>query len=535
MSPFGLTVHRFLDQISPDDVLKFVSAEMRDLIVHLGGEEADRSIAVEIVRAMVDFEEELESPERRTLIIGLLEDKKRSELAAQLGVSAQELSGPTEVQWSADKLDQLKGFFGIARGDGSVAARPARSLIEPEYGLFDYQLVAAQRLWPTFEGGSGRALLHFPTGAGKTRTAMHVVCRMLVGQKPCVVVWVASGKELLEQAEEAFNDAWSHLGNRPVELLTVWGDASPDLTTFEDGFLIVGLAKASAMFRQDRYWAQRLSQRICLVVFDEAHQSVAPTYKKLTEDLLFVPPKALLGLSATPGRTWADIDEDRKVAEMYMEEKVSLEVEGWDNPVSYLMSEGYLSQPTFETLHADPGMTIGDEDRAAIAAGLELDAAVVHQLSMSHQYLAAVLSAVLKLVNEGHTRVLVFAASVEHAKCIAGLVQSKKITARVVLGETSAQARTQAITKFKGSSEDPMILVNFGVLTTGFDAPKVTAAVIARPTASLVLYSQMVGRAIRGPKAGGTSECKIVTVVDPGLEGFGDVAAAFNNWEDVWG
>ena len=79
-----------------------------------------------------------------------------------------------------------------------------------------------------------------------------------------------------------------------------------------------------------------------------------------------------------------------------------------------------------------------------------------------------------------------------------------------------------------------MILVNYGVLTTGFDAPKASAVVIARPTRSLVLFSQMVGRAIRGPKAGGTEACEVVTVVDPSLPGFGDVAAAFLNWEDVW-
>jgi hypothetical protein len=44
----------------------------------------------------------------------------------------------------------------------------------------------------------------------------------------------------------------------------------------------------------------------------------------------------------------------------------------------------------------------------------------------------------------------------------------------------------------------------------------------------------MVGRAIRGPRAGGNKEAEIVTVVDRGLPGFGSVAEAFNNWEDVW-
>jgi superfamily II DNA or RNA helicase len=71
-------------------------------------------------------------------------------------------------------------------------------------------------------------------------------------------------------------------------------------------------------------------------------------------------------------------------------------------------------------------------------------------------------------------------------------------------------------------------------LTAGFDAPRTSAALIARPTKSLVLYSQMVGRAIRGPRAGGNKEAEIVTVVDRGLPGFGSVAEAFNNWEDVW-
>ena len=53
---------------------------------------------------------------------------------------------------------------------------------------------------------------------------------------------------------------------------------------------------------------------------------------------------------------------------------------------------------------------------------------------------------------------------------------------------------------------------------------------IARPTKSLVLYSQMVGRATRGPKAGGNKEAEIVTVIDQHLPGFDSVVAAFKNW-----
>ena len=44
----------------------------------------------------------------------------------------------------------------------------------------------------------------------------------------------------------------------------------------------------------------------------------------------------------------------------------------------------------------------------------------------------------------------------------------------------------------------------------------------------------MVGRAIRGIESGGNEEAEIVTVIDEGLPGFGDVAEAFINWDDVW-
>ena len=68
----------------------------------------------------------------------------------------------------------------------------------------------------------------------------------------------------------------------------------------------------------------------------------------------------------------------------------------------------------------------------------------------------------------------------------------------------------------------------------GFDAPKTSAAVIARPTKSLVLYSQMAGRALRGPRAGGNVEADIITVIDTKLPGFSNQAEMFFNWEDVW-
>ena len=102
-------------------------------------------------------------------------------------------------------------------------------------------------------------------------------------------------------------------------------------------------------------------------------------------------------------------------------------------------------------------------------------------------------------------------------------------------GGSPDHIRKSAINKLRNADDDEaFVLCNYGVATTGVDVPNVSCAVIARPTQSLVLFSQMIGRAIRGPKVGGNKDALIVTVVDYELPGFGKVQESFMNWEDVW-
>ena len=77
-------------------------------------------------------------------------------------------------------------------------------------------------------------------------------------------------------------------------------------------------------------------------------------------------------------------------------------------------------------------------------------------------------------------------------------------------GSTDPRMRRSGIEAFRNGKLQ--VLCNYGVLTTGFDAPKTDVVVIARPTSSAVTYHQMVGRGLRGPKLGGTSRCTIVDV-----------------------
>ena len=77
---------------------------------------------------------------------------------------------------------------------------------------------------------------------------------------------------------------------------------------------------------------------------------------------------------------------------------------------------------------------------------------------------------------------------------------------------SSGKYRNKIIQNFKNGITQ--IVCNYGVLSTGFDDPQIDVVFMARPTNSIVLYSQIIGRGLRGPLIGGTDSCDIYTVVD---------------------
>jgi superfamily II DNA or RNA helicase len=241
----------------------------------------------------------------------------------------------------------------------------------------------------------------------------------------------------------------------------------------------------------------------------------------------------LLGLTATPGRTWADIDEDERLSDFFHRRKVGLEIQGYESPVDYLVDEGYLARTAFNPLYHDGGLELSSRDLDDLRDELDIPARLLSRLAEDEQRNLLVVSRLEQLLRE-HSRVIVFAATVEHARVLATVLRARDHDAASVPGATPWTERTRLIHDFKSDSQEPKAIVNFGVLTAGFDAPRTSAALIARPTKSLVLYSQMVGRATRGPRAGGNARAEVVTVVDTRLPGFASLVEAFHNWEDVW-
>ena len=133
-----------------------------------------------------------------------------------------------------------------------------------------------------------------------------------------------------------------------------------------------------------------------------------------------------------------------------------------------------------------------------------------------------------------HPRTNVFCPSVESAVECSKLLRSKGVASAVVTANTPGEDRRSIVDDFRSDSREHKVVFNYGVLTAGFDAPKTRCVIIARPTTSLVLYSQMAGRAMRGPRSGGNPKAEILAVADTNLPGFGSVTDAFTNWEELW-
>lgn len=522
-----------------NDLRLLVPAPARNLLLKLRPEQLAGDQLRQFVLGARTLREYLEDDGTRRAVLNLLDGDQAAALARRLGIdkqpAAEALAASADGFTRAD-LSVALDFFGAISENrrGTAAATPGVVGAKAGYALFPHQRATLRRVQTHLYGGQRRVVLHMPTGAGKTRTAMNIIAEHLRAHDPAVAVWLAYSQELLEQAASEFEAAWGHLGNREVELIRFWGSREADLKAVNDGLVVAGLGKLYAAHLDDINLVPCLADAATLVVFDEAHQSTARTYEYLLKTLGSKNPNSsLLGLTATPGRTYSDIDEDARLAALWGKNKVTLEVPGHGNPVRYLIDEGYLARPEFKTVNVTPGLQLEAQDIARLESTLDVPEDILARLGEDELWNLSVVRTTEELL-ERHRRVIVFATSVRQAVLLGAVLRACGHVARTITGATPQDERESMLRLYSGNSPEPIVLFNYGVLTTGFDAPSTSAAVIARPTRSLVLYSQMIGRALRGRRAGGNETAEIVTVLDPRLPGFGDPAEAFFNWEDVW-
>lgn len=527
----GVRPDEIFDALADEDASRLLPSGSLELIAVVSPDRVEAPLRSKTLGQVLSVELAVDDPTRRVILLRAVPQSKRAELEERVGSTIDALCQVSTLD--SVQRRALLGFFGFSKSnDRPRESTPSTQTISPERGLFPFQKRAAISVERLLYRDGNRAMLHLPTGAGKTRTAMSVVGTHLRRFDPALVLWLAGTRELLEQAAEEFESTWQVVGDREVDCVRFWGDHDPNIDEISDGIIFAGLGKLRSFGKcRERLWA--LGDRTTMVVFDEAHQALATTYQDTVETIATRNVRTpLLGLSATPGRTWADLETDAALADMFQGNKVTIECDG-QNPIRYLTENGYLAAVSFSSLNVEPGLRLSSVDIEEISRSLDIPDHLAEQLGVDTKRNLRIVQRILEATDR-HDRVLVFGASVDNALLIASICRGVGVSADVVTANTDAGERDRVIRRFRRRGGGARILVNYGVLTAGFDAPAASAVLIARPTKSLVLYSQMVGRVIRGPRSGGAAACEVITVVDRNLPGFGSVAEAFRNWEDVW-
>lgn len=331
--------------------------------------------------------------------------------------------------------------------------------------LRPYQVEALDRIGRAAERGVRRQLGVAATGLGKT-----VIFCALAREMGVRTLVVAHRDELIEQAAAKVREVWPG-----VEVGIVKGDR-------DDVHARVVVASVQTLARPARL-ARLLAPTLLgsvpfgLVVIDEAHHSAATSYRKLLHGLRVNEPDGplLLGVTATPDR-----GDGKGLDDLFDEVTFAYDIR-WG------IARGYLSdlRGMRVTLATDMGglKTRGGDYDQGQAGQMLADAHAPSLIVKAWKAHAA------------GRRTLVFTPTVALAEAVAAEFVAGGLRAATVDGAMPMDKRREVLRAYSHGELD--VLANCAVLTEGYDEPRTDCIVVARPTKSRALYTQMVGRGTR--------------------------------------
>lgn len=430
------------------------------------------------------------------------------------------------------------------------------------YELLDYQYIIRQKILTRLNSKEPltRLLVHMPTGTGKTKTAMHTICNYYNYslQKKGLILWVAHTKELLDQAYETFCNVWSFIGNGNINVYRdydIYDIKSDDVEEF-NGIMICSIQKLMLMGNSNPNLYDKIKRDLKLIVYDEAHKAAADQTRKVIEDLMTrkggLEDRSLVGLTATPGRTNDQSFDNKLLSAMFDNCLISIDTQLMtlvnhaksaallmDTPkdiIKYFQDRKVLSKVTKEELTYTNDISESELQKIRITANSngyeDFSADSLKIFAQSKNRNLKILSKLFEL-NKAGIPTIVFACSVKHAQLLSAMLSVANVNNVCVYGNMPSNERKAAIEKFKNRDNDCNIIVNYEVLTTGFDSTNIKCVFITRPTQSIVLYSQMLGRGLRGPQMGGNENCLLVDVKD-NLSKYNE-NMAFGYFNNYWG
>ncbi len=373
----------------------------------------------------------------------------------------------------------------------------------------------------TYAGG----ILVLPTGGGKTFTAIRFVCRTALsdGYK---VLWLAHTHHLLEQAYYSFGE---HVGaiSEPRSVLkvrvvsgTIGHFRIPDIRS-DDDVVIATLQTVTKAYNDDHFALKSFidsAKGKLFVVFDEAHHAPAPSYRKLITSLRDrCKDMHLLGLTATP--VYSDENLQGWLSKLFLQ-GILYQV----TPQS-LMAQGILAKPIREQQKTNftPNFDLREYQKW-VGTFCDIPEDIITQLAENQDRNNFIAEQYTKH-KDRYGKTLIFADRWFQCEAIAEQLRKRGIRAGTVYAHIDAGSRSSDARNKRKSDENAQVLdafrrneldvvLNVRMLTEGTDIPDVNTCFITRQTTSTILMTQMVGRALRGPKFGGTSEANLVFFTD---------------------
>lgn len=413
-----------------------------------------------------------------------------------------------KVPWHQVKMDQWLTFSEVKTDlfVREVTIKQAASSIK----LYVHQEQALstlnKRMHERFSG-----LVSIPTGGGKTVVAVHWLLTHGLNRKR-KVLWLAHRHDLLEQAYRSIETlATDKLikQRRSFNCRLISGHAEHDSITqiksTDDIIIATSMSLANTVDLFINQWLEEDAE--VLVIVDEAHHATAKTYQTILKGLrLHAKPKTL-GLTATPFRT---VEEEKGLLKQCFRDDLIYKID-----LRTLIARGILADPYFKEVQTDVGKSID-------LTSLEQEQ--INQFDRLPDRVATHLIEQKKrnetIVNEYYTnrvrygKTIVFAINRKHAVLLSVMFRAKGVRADYLISQDKEtnERRDQLLHMFRTNQLD--VLINVNMLTEGTDLPDVQAVLLARPTTSAILMTQMVGRALRGVEAGGTSTAFIVYFQD---------------------
>ncbi|NQY87674.1 MAG: DEAD/DEAH box helicase [Colwellia sp.] len=370
------------------------------------------------------------------------------------------------------------------------------------FQLRDYQQEAVSAVLKHFRKTNESAVIVLPTGSGKSLVIAELA--RLAKRKILVLTHV---KELVEQNHQKYESYGVTAGiysaglklketQHQVTFASIQS-ASRNLDDFSEPYSLIIIDEchrvnlASTELAKDKAKSKPKGESKEQSQERASKLSNSNQYQQIIEKLMQANPEVkLLGLTATPyrlGMGW--IYKKHYRGFMRSEEKRPFEHCIYELPLRYLIKRKYLTEPNLVDA------TIEHYDFSSLranASGEYSPTDMNHLLNKNPRVTQSIIEQVIEL---GHKRqgIMIFAATVEHAKEVFSYLPAK--LSALITGATDNTERDKLIKAFK--RKEIKYLVNVSVLTTGFDAPHVDMIAILRPTQSVSLYQQIIGRGLR--------------------------------------